>query len=117
MSLTTYNITVTIEDFKTTINNAKHYPGLKTDSKSQKMLLFRPIPNLDRYESAMTVSEQVEVKLKIYGQSIYNPHSAHRGKSKRYFVDLKNKSFMLYKIVGNKDSIRTLASCRNCQKN
>ena len=53
MSSTIYNITVTNEDFKTTINNAKPYPGLKSDSKSQKMILLRPIQNLDRYESAM----------------------------------------------------------------
>ena len=67
-------------DFKTTINNVKPYPGLKADSKSQKVVIFRPIPNLDRYESAMAVSEQTDVKLKLYGDSIYNPQSAHKGK-------------------------------------
>ena len=61
-------------------------PRLKPGSKSQKMILPRPF-NFEKYESAMSVHEKIDVKLKLSNaESIYYPQSAHKGKKILFYL-------------------------------
>jgi hypothetical protein len=75
-----YSIMLTMEEFKITIENARNAPSLKSDSKSGKMILKRPIQNINKYEHELSNFEKINVKLSLYGEPMYNSHSAYGGK-------------------------------------
>ena len=62
-----YTIVLSIEEFKITIANVRSDTSLRAGTKSSKMILKRPIPNLNTYEAAISLFEKNDVKLKSYG--------------------------------------------------
>ena len=85
-SFLNYSLPIQIDDFKISVANAKPCPRLKPGSKSQKMILPRPF-NFEKYETAMSVHEKIDVKLKLSNaESIYNPQSAHKGKKILFYL-------------------------------
>ncbi len=74
-----YNIVLSIDEFKKTIEHARPATCLKPGSKSGKMILKRPIQNLKTYELALSQFEKIDIKLAVYGDPMYNPQSAHTG--------------------------------------
>jgi hypothetical protein len=100
-----YNIVLSIEEFKITIDNARSDPSLKAGSKSGKMILKRPIQNLNTYESAKSNFEKNDVKLKLYGDSMYNTQSAHTGNRNK--IDIKKNKRML-NFIKSRDKVKEI---------
>ena len=61
--------------FKKTLENARPARALKPGSKSGKMILKRPIQNINTYESAISQFENIIVKLGVYGDPMYKNQS------------------------------------------
>ena len=57
-----YNIKLSIEQFKLTIQGAKNDSKLKAGSKSSKMIFQRPLKNLNKYENEISSIESTRIK-------------------------------------------------------